>query len=115
MRTMLAITLAAGALLHAGCDQARTPTAPATATGSSSPASATSAPASTPADGKEGSMTHSPAEAGSAIGGTAPGNTTDPKPRAEGGAVAAGVAPEPTGGDGSREAAKAEDAAKATK
>jgi len=112
---MLAIALAAGALLHAGCDQARTSAAPAPATGSSSPASATPAPASAPSDGKQGSMTHSPAEAGSAIGGTAPGNTTDPKPKVEGGALATGAAPEPTGGDGSREAAKAEGDAKATK
>lgn len=86
---------------------------------SSAPAASPTTPSSTaavspsPSDAPKGSMTSAPSEAGSALGGTAPGNVTDPKPNAPGGAVSQGGAPQPTGGDGSKEAAKAEADAKA--
>jgi hypothetical protein len=49
------------------------------------------------------------------MGGTAPGNVTEPAPKAAGGPTTTGAAPEPTGGDGSKEAAKAQADTKTTK
>ncbi len=59
-------------------------------------------------------MTSHPAEAGSALGGTAPGNVTEPAAAKAGGSTTTGGAPEPTGGDGSSAAAKSASDAKAT-
>lgn len=125
MKTGMFVTtacLALGAAL-AGCDQAKPPStaaAPATSSAAAATASPGLAPSAVavnpaPSDAPKGSMTHSPNEAGSALGGTAAGNVTDPKGTTTGGAATGGAAPEPTGGDGTREAAKAEGEAKAAK
>ncbi len=107
--------------LAAGCDQAKAPPAvpPAVSSGAgtSSTGRAPSAVAvnPSPSDAPKGSMTDRPNEAGSALGGTAPGNVSDPKPATEGGAARNSAAPEPTGGDGTKATAKSEGDNKAAK
>lgn len=117
MTTAFAILVTA---LVGGCDQpkpaASAAPSPTSGTTNASPGLAPSAVAvnPSPSDAPKGSMTDRPTEAGSALGGTAVGNVSDPKPAAEGGAARTSAAPEPTGGDGTKASAKSEDDSKST-
>jgi len=104
--------IAAMAILSSACEKAPPP-AVKTQAGPTSPNVAPPVPA-TPSDAPKASMvTPGAKEAGSAIGGTAGGNTTDPRPPGAGGGPAeTRAAPEPTGGNGSPKAAEAEKAGK---
>ena len=116
MRTMFVSIACAGmALCMTACDSYNKPAAT-TAAPSPAPSAAPATPVPpTSSDASKGSMTSKPTEAGSAMGGTAPGNVTEPAPKAAGGPTTTGGAPEPTGGDGSKEAAKSAADAKTTK
>lgn len=122
MRTL--VTTACAVLvtaLAAGCDQAKAPpavppavsSAPATPSTGGAPSAVAVNPS--PSDAPKGAMTDRPNEAGSALGGTASGNVSDPNPPGGRGAAPGGTAPEPTGGDGTKATAKSEGDSKATK
>ncbi len=104
MRTALPVLALAVAVI-VGCKEAERPAAtPSASTPAPSPLSSVTL---APSDASKASMTTpgAPAEAGSAIGGTAAGNTTDPQPTGTGrGSATSASPPEPTGGDGSPQA-----------
>lgn len=97
----MATALALGLTLTA-CDRAPAGEARSSAATSSGPAPSAVAVTPAPSDAKDPAFTAPAAkQAGSAIGGTAGGNTTDPQsstPKGE--PIAPGKPAEPTGGDG---------------
>ncbi len=84
----------------------RTPAPSPTATAEKAPSTQAVTPA--PSDGKDPAFTQNAPKAGSAIGGTQGGNTTDPQSTPPpGGPVERRATPEPTGGDGTAQGQKA--------